>query len=152
MTQSEPGSVTLVAVGDVSLGDHPMCVGRGIASQLKRFGAERPAYPFEHVGPLFEGADLVFGNLETALGNHNLCETVRQVFDRLHRARVMSARLQGRVSPQSHARNVMDAIVSRDPEAARLAMRERVDGGQQVLLTTLIESSSLMSTSIGEMA
>jgi gamma-polyglutamate biosynthesis protein CapA len=73
MTQpGQQGSVTLVAVGDVSLGDHPMCVGRGIASQLKRFGAERPAYPFEHVGPLFEGADLVFGNLETALGNHNL--------------------------------------------------------------------------------
>jgi poly-gamma-glutamate synthesis protein (capsule biosynthesis protein) len=68
----DPGSVALVAVGDVSLGDHPMCVGRGIGSQLRRFGAGRPSYPFEYVERLFEGADLVFGNLETALGNHGL--------------------------------------------------------------------------------
>ena len=73
MTLSDrPNAVTLVAVGDISLGDHPMCVGRGIGSQLQRFGADRPRYPFEHVEPLFEAADLVFGNLETALGSDGL--------------------------------------------------------------------------------
>lgn len=72
MRNVETGSVTLVAVGDVSLGDHPMCVGRGVASRLRQFGTGRPLYPFEHVTPLFTGADLVFGNLETSLGNEGL--------------------------------------------------------------------------------
>ena len=71
MTRAGPG-VELVAVGDVSLGDHPMCVGRGIASRLRRFGVERPLYPFEHVASLFQDADLVFGNLETPLGDDGL--------------------------------------------------------------------------------
>jgi poly-gamma-glutamate synthesis protein (capsule biosynthesis protein) len=64
--------LSIVAVGDVSLGDHPMCVGRGIASRLRQCGESRHVYPFEHVGALFAGADFVFCNLETPLGNDGL--------------------------------------------------------------------------------
>ena len=69
---SDSGTVTIAAVGDVSLGDHPMCVGRGVAARLAKTGSGRPLYPFEHSAPLFAGADLVFGNLETPLGNDGL--------------------------------------------------------------------------------
>lgn len=65
-------SIVVTAVGDVSLGDHPMCVGRGLGAHLARTGAARPLYPFEHVAELFAGSDVVFGNLETPLGDDGL--------------------------------------------------------------------------------
>lgn len=57
-------SVVLHAVGDISLGDHPLCAGFGTHSRIRK----RPAaFAFEHVAPVFRDADLVFGNLECTL-------------------------------------------------------------------------------------
>jgi poly-gamma-glutamate synthesis protein (capsule biosynthesis protein) len=57
-------TVTLAAVGDIMLGEHPVMVGRGV---VRRYDAADGAYPFGRVGALLTGADLVFGNLESAL-------------------------------------------------------------------------------------
>jgi len=67
-------AVTLVAVGDISLGDHPLCVGRGVRSRLRRSEYTHPAYPFTHVADALGAADLVFGNLETVLSGAGLTE------------------------------------------------------------------------------
>lgn len=58
---SETPSLRFSAVGDITLGDHPMCVGFGAAS---RFRKEAPAFPFEYVKDILQGSQLCFGNLE----------------------------------------------------------------------------------------
>ena len=63
-------SIELVAVGDISLGDSSQGVGEGVHSLFERFSA--PSYPFEHTKPIVEGADIVFGNLETVLSHRGL--------------------------------------------------------------------------------
>jgi len=60
----EAGPVGLAAVGDLMLGDSAVCVGYGFRS---RYGDADPTRLFAGVKPLFEGAGLVFGNLETVL-------------------------------------------------------------------------------------
>jgi poly-gamma-glutamate synthesis protein (capsule biosynthesis protein) len=57
------------AVGDVTLGDHPMCVGFGAYSRFKK---ESTHFPFEKVKPVFQSSDLTFGNLECSHSNLNL--------------------------------------------------------------------------------
>jgi poly-gamma-glutamate synthesis protein (capsule biosynthesis protein) len=58
-----------MAVGDVSLGDHPVRVGHGTRSLFRR----RPApYPFGRVGDLLRQADFVCGNLETVLSDRSM--------------------------------------------------------------------------------
>ena len=57
-------SITLAAVGDISLGDHPLCAGFGTHS---RFKARTPDFAFERVKPLLAGSDILFGNLECTL-------------------------------------------------------------------------------------
>jgi poly-gamma-glutamate capsule biosynthesis protein CapA/YwtB (metallophosphatase superfamily) len=57
-------SITLAAVGDISLGDHPLCAGFGTHS---RFKARSPEFAFERVKPLLQGSDILFGNLECTL-------------------------------------------------------------------------------------
>ena len=52
------------AVGDLTFGDHPLCVGFGAHS---RFRNMPPSYPFEHVQNELREADILFGNLECAL-------------------------------------------------------------------------------------
>ncbi|OQX52347.1 MAG: hypothetical protein B5M53_08860 [Candidatus Cloacimonas sp. 4484_209] len=61
---SNERSVSLYAVGDIALGDHPLTVGHGVASKLKEHG---PLYPFEYARHHFRNADIVFGNLEYAM-------------------------------------------------------------------------------------
>ena len=65
MTKS---SIQFAAVGDVSLGDHPLCVGFGGYSEFRKNDA---TFPFEHVKSVFANSDLVFGNLECTLSNAN---------------------------------------------------------------------------------
>jgi poly-gamma-glutamate synthesis protein (capsule biosynthesis protein) len=65
-------SVSLIAVGDISLGDHPVCVGIGVRSEIRRRHSQNQLYPFEHAAPRLRGADLVFGNLETVLSRAGL--------------------------------------------------------------------------------
>jgi len=59
----------LHAVGDISLGDHPLCTGFGTHSRSRR---EPASFPFAHVKSLLAGADLRFGNLECTLSERGL--------------------------------------------------------------------------------
>jgi len=61
--------VVLHAVGDIALGDHPLCTGFGTHSRSRR---EPPTFPFAHVKPMLAGADLRFGNLECTLSERGL--------------------------------------------------------------------------------
>ncbi len=61
--------VLFTAVGDITLGDHPMCAGFGAHS---RFIKESPVFPFEHVKEVFHKSDLTFGNLECTHSNLDL--------------------------------------------------------------------------------
>ena len=66
---SDSRTVTLHAVGDIALGDHPLCTGFGTHSRMRR---EPAAFPFAHVKQLLAGADLRFGNLECTLSERGL--------------------------------------------------------------------------------
>jgi gamma-polyglutamate biosynthesis protein CapA len=66
------GTIELVAVGDISLGDSAQGVGAGVHSRFEWLREAHATYPFEHVQPMFAGADLVFGNLETVLSHRSL--------------------------------------------------------------------------------
>jgi poly-gamma-glutamate synthesis protein (capsule biosynthesis protein) len=57
-------SLVFAAVGDISLGDHPLCTGFGTHS---RFKSRTPDFAFERVTSLFSGSDILFGNLECTL-------------------------------------------------------------------------------------
>lgn len=62
-------SLKLYAVGDITLGDHPMCVGFGTHSRL----SGRPGLdPLDHVRSLLAPADVLFGSLECALSADGL--------------------------------------------------------------------------------
>lgn len=62
-------SLELLAVGDIMLGDHPVCFGHGVRSSIDKHGFE---YLFEDVAKIFRKADFVFGNLETVLADSDL--------------------------------------------------------------------------------
>lgn len=57
----------LVAVGDLMLGDHPVCFGHGVRSTIETNGFD---YIFKDVAKYFSGNDIVFGNLESVLSDH----------------------------------------------------------------------------------
>lgn len=61
-------SIKLYAVGDMSFGDFPFCVGYGVRSATNKFGEK---YIFKNIKKQFEDGDFVFGNLETTISNHN---------------------------------------------------------------------------------
>lgn len=62
-------SVRFGAVGDLTFGDHPMCVGFGAYSRFRR---EEPLFPFRAALPALQRAELLFGNLECAHSPLNL--------------------------------------------------------------------------------
>ena len=64
-------SVSIVAVGDVSLGDSLVCASFGVDSMLCRTPGMSP---FEHVRSTLRDGDVVFGNLETVLSDDGLEE------------------------------------------------------------------------------
>jgi poly-gamma-glutamate synthesis protein (capsule biosynthesis protein) len=68
----EDGRVELVAVGDVCMGDSPEGVGGGVHAVFERVRDANPQYPFEHTQPIFDGAGIVFGNLEVVLSHMDL--------------------------------------------------------------------------------
>ncbi len=61
-------SVLLNAVGDVTLGDHPVCLGHGVRSQIDQRSFD---YLFQLIQPVLSGCDILFGNLETLLSDHD---------------------------------------------------------------------------------
>ena len=59
-------SVSLVAVGDIMLGDHPICIGHGVGSSLKN---KEPNLLFSNVFDVLKQGDITFGNLESVLSD-----------------------------------------------------------------------------------
>ena len=69
MTSNNKNSITFTAVGDISLGDHPLCAGIGTHSFLRNQPAD---FPFKHVQAVFDKADVLFGNLECTLSESGI--------------------------------------------------------------------------------
>jgi poly-gamma-glutamate synthesis protein (capsule biosynthesis protein) len=61
--------LSLIAVGDVMLGDHPVCFGHGVRSTIDKVGID--AY-LDEFKTLFGAADVVTGNVEAGLSNEGL--------------------------------------------------------------------------------
>lgn len=58
--------IKFIAVGDIALGDHPLCVGFGAHSKFNKLEA---TFPFEKVLAEFDTADVLFGNMECPLSD-----------------------------------------------------------------------------------
>lgn len=56
--------LTLIAVGDIMLGEQPLCENFGVKSMIQEKGS---GYLFRDVAPLLKEGDIVFGNLECSL-------------------------------------------------------------------------------------
>lgn len=70
-------SVSLVAVGDIMLGDHPICIGHGVGSSLK---TKEPGFLFSNVSEIFKNKDITFGNLESVLSDIDIdCNSLSSV-------------------------------------------------------------------------
>ena len=63
-TLADGARATVVAVGDVSLGEHPVAIACGLRTRFEATLDTGSRFPFEHLGALFH-ADAVFCNLET---------------------------------------------------------------------------------------
>jgi len=61
--------VRFSAVGDIALGDHPLCIGFGAHSTFKDLPV---TFPFQHVLDHLRKADILFGNLECPLSEKAL--------------------------------------------------------------------------------
>jgi poly-gamma-glutamate capsule biosynthesis protein CapA/YwtB (metallophosphatase superfamily) len=59
---------TIAAVGDISLGDHPVCVGHGMRKVIGTHGVDL----FSDVREYWSNADIVTGNLETVASDVGL--------------------------------------------------------------------------------
>ena len=59
--------IVITAVGDIMLGDFPMCNGFGVGSTIKKYGSK---FIFEKIKDELSG-DIVFGNLEAVLSDKN---------------------------------------------------------------------------------
>lgn len=84
--------MTVVAVGDLMLGDSPITVGYGVRS---RYGGGQLSSLFHDVRSALVSAELVFGNLETVLAQ-----------DSLERSRLRSEQMRG--SPE-YAKGLREA-------------------------------------------
>lgn len=58
--------VTLMTIGDIMMGDHPICLGHGVGSFIKKQG---PEYIFSNISDVLKNADITFGNLECVLSD-----------------------------------------------------------------------------------
>lgn len=65
-------SVRFSAVGDITLGDHPLCAGFGAYS---RFRKEEPLFPFLKSLEVLQRSELLFGNLECSHSTVGLKES-----------------------------------------------------------------------------
>jgi len=82
--------------------------------------------------------------------NHRLAALVANLFDDLERVVRLSLQLDPSIAPQriSERQAVVDAILARDPEGARAAMRMRTDSAKRETLRKLSSSNSITSASI----
>ena len=65
----ENSIVTLSAVGDLMLGDHPVVIGHGTGTSIQKYGLD---FPFAKVRDYLFSRDIVFANLEFVLSGTNL--------------------------------------------------------------------------------
>ncbi|KAE8546987.1 CapA family protein [Marinobacter nauticus] len=61
-------AIRISAVGDISLGDHPVCVGHGMRSTFSKLGFR----VLEEISRCFDNADTVIANLETVTSDLGL--------------------------------------------------------------------------------
>jgi gamma-polyglutamate biosynthesis protein CapA len=62
-------SIEIAAVGDISLGDHLLCLGFGVRSTIETKGHK---FIFAYVKDTLKQSDIIFGNLEVVLSGHGL--------------------------------------------------------------------------------
>jgi gamma-polyglutamate biosynthesis protein CapA len=62
--KSDKNKITIIAVGDIMLGDLPTCYGFGVGSTIEKRG---PAFPFAHCAETLKKGDITCGNLETVI-------------------------------------------------------------------------------------
>ena len=60
----ERNGIVVLAVGDVMLGEHPLYIGHGVLSAIRRSSHDQL---FSHVREVLSSADFAFGNLEAPL-------------------------------------------------------------------------------------
>lgn len=60
--------IKLIAVGDIMLGDHPVCIGHGIRSTIEAKGFN---FITDEIEDRIQKADIAFGNLESVLSDYN---------------------------------------------------------------------------------
>ncbi len=68
MEQVAKKELRISAVGDISMGDHPVCAGHGMRSAFER----KKDDILKQVKPDLEAGDIAFGNLETVASNVGL--------------------------------------------------------------------------------
>lgn len=74
MTSGEQGKAEFAAVGDIFLGDQPICLGFGVRSLAQRQGYSSM---FSDVKDVLSQYELVVGNLESVIAPRNAVETSR---------------------------------------------------------------------------
>jgi poly-gamma-glutamate synthesis protein (capsule biosynthesis protein) len=67
--QRDGKAIRLLAMGDIMMGDHPICIGHGVRSTIAQRSHK---YLFESVRDLLQQGDIVFANLEAVLSHANL--------------------------------------------------------------------------------
>lgn len=67
MKEKNSGKFRISAVGDISLGDHPVCVGHGMRQAFSRYQYG----VLKEVTPILKDSDITIGNLETVTSDHD---------------------------------------------------------------------------------
>lgn len=70
-------SLKIYAVGDIMLGEQPLCNNFGVSSIIKLKGSD---YLFDNVRSLFNDGNIVFGNLECSIMNENSANDQKHKF------------------------------------------------------------------------
>lgn len=122
---SSTETVTLLAVGDIMLGDVADSFGFGVASKIEKFG---PLFPFARCLKVLQTGDILFGNLETVLSRF---DNQHDHFDRV----------QLRGQPEA-----AQGLVAAQFDVVSLANNHIMQHGQQPLMETI---SHLRQNGIG---
>ncbi|MGM0771764.1 MAG: CapA family protein [Halobacteriota archaeon] len=128
---SDNDVVTLVAVGDIMLGDHPICIGHGVGSLIKKKG---PGFVFENVSDILNKADIAFGNLESVLSDIEIDHD-----------NIKSVQLRGSESS-------VEGIVSAGFDMMSIANNHIMEHGERSLIKTreLLSGNKIMTAGVSE--
>ncbi|MDA0524646.1 CapA family protein [Methanococcoides alaskense] len=128
---SDNDAVTLMAVGDVMLGDHPICIGHGVGSLIKEKGSE---FIFENVSDILKKADITFGNLESVLSDVEI-----------DLANIKSVQLRGSESS-------VDGLISAGFDVMSIANNHILEHGERSLIRTqeLLSNSDIKTVGVSE--